>query len=337
MIGKKSVEHFVGKWRIHSIMNLTTFDRIHSALQRRGTLPLEKLLLAQNPPVEKPLAILPDDFPIRKNRLMKSQIDAVTRVCHDLDEENIYCIHGPPGTGKTTTLLEMIYTLCRRANPGEIILTGTCNTTVRDLVCRIMAPGSDILPPGGYLMVVGHEVQIEREVHQYALFNYLSRTIKVMHRVYLRLGTYLRQLERNAGFDQLDKTKYQREKFDEWLKKMEKLPCKPKKIMKTLIKLRDIWEDMWTDHVLKQITGEPSDDMDQVKDILKDCIKEVEQWCNPITLTPILIQNSYLVACTNSQGTSDIQKNWPYKYILQDEAAQCIELNHCPIRQNSKK
>ena len=74
MIGKKSVEHFVGKWRIHSIMNLTTFDRIHSALQRRGTLPLEKLLLAQSPPVEKPLPVLPEGFPIRKNRLMKSRL-----------------------------------------------------------------------------------------------------------------------------------------------------------------------------------------------------------------------------------------------------------------------
>jgi senataxin len=337
MIGKKSIDHFVGKWQVHSVLNLTTFERIHNALQRRGKLPLEDLLLAQNPPATKLLEPLPDEFPVRKNKLNQTQLKAITSVCSDMDETGFYCIHGPPGTGKTTTLLEMVYSLTRVTNPGEIILTGTCNTTVRDLVCRIMAD-KEVLPEGGYLMVVGHQVQIEKEVYQYALFSYLSRTIKQMIHIYFRLQSFLRQLDRHADFDHLDKTRGEREQFEDWLKRLAKLPCRPTKIMEMMEQLKDSWEDMWTEYVLKQITGEPTNDADEVKDLLKACIKEVERWCMPRTLTPILIQNASLIACTNSQGMSEILKNWPFKYVLEDEAAQCIEPESLlAMRQTTKK
>ena len=152
MIGKKTIENFSGKWYIHSIINLTTFERIWLSLQRRGALPLENLLLAQTIPEEASYEKLEVDFPIRKDRLMKTQIKAIASVCHDMLEQGIYCIHGPPGTGKTTTLLEMIYTMTRKTSNGELLLTGSCNTTVRDLVTRIMNPSSGVLEPTEYLM-----------------------------------------------------------------------------------------------------------------------------------------------------------------------------------------
>lgn len=324
MMGSKAVDNFTGTWYIHSILNLTTFERVFNALQRRGMLPLEDILLTGR--LETPFEpVGVDSLPIRRERLVGKQLEAVEQICGTLEQPGFHLIHGPPGTGKTTTLLETLYGMCRMVSPGEIIVTGSGNATIGDLVERIMQPDSEVMPPDSYLMVIGHQVQLNQKSYPYAMFTYLSITIKRMIRVYMSLIKYQKMMSR-GGFGQCDKIIYQTEQFTHDIAKMRQLPCKPTKVIEFLEKIQEIWEEIWTNQVMDQFAGIVSDENTQITQLLDDCILEVSRWCFPKTLIPILINGAQLVCCTNSQAMNKILKDWPFKYVLEDEAAQCIEL-----------
>ena len=99
MIGGKVTQKMLGEWYIHSIVNLTTFERIYNALQRRGALPLESQLLGLEVPC--PYVITNSSVPIRRELLTERQYEAILSVCGSLSQKGLHIIHGPPGTGKT--------------------------------------------------------------------------------------------------------------------------------------------------------------------------------------------------------------------------------------------
>tara|TARA_Y100000385_G_scaffold168809_1_gene174825 strand:+ start:3808 stop:6117 length:2310 start_codon:yes stop_codon:yes gene_type:complete len=324
MIGSKLADNFKGKWYVHSILNLTTFERIFDALRRRGKLPLEDFLLSGQKPDEYILKDV-EELPIRRNRLTGRQLEVVEQWGGSIDQQGIHCIKGPPGTGKTTTLEELIYCHTRLVNTGETIVTCPGNALVADLAERFTRVGGDVLPPGGYLMVVGHPSLVQPKAHRYALFTYLSVTLMLMKRIYYNLDKYNKLLEKRSGFTQINQIVEQTINFEEDIKKMQQLPCPPTKIINYLEEIKDSWENLWTNHVLEQVSGQTSKENIDIRRKLTDCIKEASLWSNRNTLTKILLEGAYLVLCTNSQAMSVILCNWPFKYVLADEAAQCLE------------
>ncbi|ETB57930.1 hypothetical protein YYC_04719 [Plasmodium yoelii 17X] len=54
-------------------------------------------------------------------------------VYHCLYSDNIFCIHGPPGTGKTTVLCEIIFQLLKNKN-CKILITGPSNVSVDNIL-----------------------------------------------------------------------------------------------------------------------------------------------------------------------------------------------------------
>jgi ATP-dependent RNA/DNA helicase IGHMBP2 len=77
------------------------------------------------------------------NRLNTSQQQAVSAITQN---ESICIVHGPPGTGKTTTLIEAIYQL---VNAGEkVLVSAPSNTAVDNIAKGLLAKQMNILRVG---------------------------------------------------------------------------------------------------------------------------------------------------------------------------------------------
>ncbi|WVF71157.1 hypothetical protein IAT40_005955 [Kwoniella sp. CBS 6097] len=105
------------------------------------------------------------------DKLNDSQKEAI-RFC--LTAESVACVHGPPGTGKTHTLIELIFQLLSRpASPGttlppRILITTPSNLALDNLLLRLhflsqLPPYNTILPPGSILRL-GHPTRVHRDL-----------------------------------------------------------------------------------------------------------------------------------------------------------------------------
>lgn len=82
-------------------------------------------------------------FPIRFPWLNRSQEEAVNRV---LAAKDVSIVHGPPGTGKTTTLVEAIYETLHREN--QVLVCAQSNTAVDWISEKLTDRGVPVLRIG---------------------------------------------------------------------------------------------------------------------------------------------------------------------------------------------
>lgn len=82
-------------------------------------------------------------FPIRFPWLNRSQEEAVNKV---LGAKQVSIVHGPPGTGKTTTLVEAIYETLHREN--QVIVCAQSNTAVDCISEKLVDRGINVLRIG---------------------------------------------------------------------------------------------------------------------------------------------------------------------------------------------
>ena len=98
---------------------------------------LRDVLLGQEKPGQREL------FPIRFPWLNRSQEKAVNKV---LGAKQVSIVHGPPGTGKTTTLVEAIYETLHREN--QVIVCAQSNTAVDCISEKLVDRGINVLRIG---------------------------------------------------------------------------------------------------------------------------------------------------------------------------------------------
>ena len=98
---------------------------------------LRDVLLGQEKPGQREL------FPIRFPWLNRSQEEAVNKV---LGAKQVSIVHGPPGTGKTTTLVEAIYEPLPREN--QVIVCAQSNTAVDCISEKLVDRGINVLRIG---------------------------------------------------------------------------------------------------------------------------------------------------------------------------------------------
>ncbi|GMM28170.1 ATP-dependent 5'-3' DNA helicase [Martiniozyma asiatica (nom. inval.)] len=139
------------------LLNETPYKRMEQALSNA---PLKSskiidLLLGKKKPIELPVNKIPikinDEFVINSN-LNKSQIDAIDyALTHDLT-----VIHGPPGTGKTRTIVEFIISFLKINPNKKILVTAGSNVAVDTILERLVSSGvKDILRVGERGKVLG--------------------------------------------------------------------------------------------------------------------------------------------------------------------------------------
>ncbi len=85
----------------------------------------------------------PINLSFNNNKLNASQQNAVEAI---VSNDSIIIVHGPPGTGKTTTLIEAIVQLNRKAE--KILVTAPSNTAVDNIAKGLIAQGLNILRVG---------------------------------------------------------------------------------------------------------------------------------------------------------------------------------------------
>lgn len=98
---------------------------------------LREILSGEEPPRSCPV------FPVRFPWLNSKQEEAVN---HVLTARDTAIIHGPPGTGKTTTLVEAIYEILRREN--QVLVCAQSNTAVDWISEKLTDRGINVLRIG---------------------------------------------------------------------------------------------------------------------------------------------------------------------------------------------
>ncbi|KAF8635577.1 hypothetical protein AX15_000227 [Amanita polypyramis BW_CC] len=157
--------------RVVKIANSVTYDRMDDAIDRlekringqdaRATsdqLRLMQVLLGITPPSAK---VLVTDLRFFDSSLNASQKEAVR---FSLESPEVSCIHGPPGTGKTHTLIEIIRQLTSvtpsNPKPLRLLVCGASNLSVDNILERLLALSSS--EEGQKLKVtrIGHPARV---------------------------------------------------------------------------------------------------------------------------------------------------------------------------------
>jgi superfamily I DNA and/or RNA helicase len=93
---------------------------------------------------ERPAKINPGEFRAdRDSRLNESQQQAVAAITK---QDDLLIVHGPPGTGKTTTLIEAIFQLIK--NGEKVIVSAPSNTAVDNISRGLIKKGIRLLRVG---------------------------------------------------------------------------------------------------------------------------------------------------------------------------------------------
>lgn len=116
---------------LQELENNKPLFRLFEQLHAREPLPAQNIQPAISP------------VQIHNQGLNESQRQAVTAILH---ANQLLLVHGPPGTGKTTTLVEAVVQLCKRGD--KVVVSAPSNTAVDHLAHGLLAAGIKLLRVG---------------------------------------------------------------------------------------------------------------------------------------------------------------------------------------------
>lgn len=139
--------------------------RIVSHLGEQFLFP-SKVLKRENPQLDvtykdDDMYLCDDKLPWYNNTLNPIQKRAVFNILRGETEKMPYVIFGPPGTGKTVTLVETVLQLIRNL-PGARLLIGTPSNSSADLIIRRIID-SKVLAQGEFIRLVSQN-QVEKDL-----------------------------------------------------------------------------------------------------------------------------------------------------------------------------
>ncbi|MBC7687283.1 MAG: AAA family ATPase [Aquabacterium sp.] len=110
--------------------------------------PIFEILNNEIPAKNNSPAAISSSLNFKNKQLNASQQTAVTAI---VQNEQITIVHGPPGTGKTTTLIEAIRQLIQAGE--KILVSAPSNTAVDNIAKGLIAQGVHVLRVGNYSKV----------------------------------------------------------------------------------------------------------------------------------------------------------------------------------------
>lgn len=132
-----------GKLGVDLLFDDNSYDEMNDALKKASDLseksPLIQILTGAKSPTFKDFT---PDLPLQK--LNTSQKNAVGKI---LSANELAIVHGPPGTGKTTTLVQAIKALVKQENQ-KILVVAPSNTAVDLLSEKLSEEGLNVLRVG---------------------------------------------------------------------------------------------------------------------------------------------------------------------------------------------
>jgi ATP-dependent RNA/DNA helicase IGHMBP2 len=116
---------------------------LNNLSQHKTLYPLFEQLHGKETVERKPSEINTTAIPFKNNSLNESQQQAVAAI---LANKSITIVHGPPGTGKTTTLVEAVVQLVKTGE--KVLVAAPSNTAVDNIARGLLREGISILRVG---------------------------------------------------------------------------------------------------------------------------------------------------------------------------------------------
>ena len=133
------------RWRIMKLSDDTSFKIMEEALVRMSSKPsshlMDVLLGLRTPTKADPLSNQALSY--HNTKLDKSQKKGVEFA---LCQKELAVIHGPPGTGKTTTLVEIVYQAVKRGE--KVLVTAASHVAVDNIAEKLVEAGLNIIRIG---------------------------------------------------------------------------------------------------------------------------------------------------------------------------------------------
>ena len=291
--------------------NLTTFSRIYTTLNNSNfdNKIYQSIIKPNQEYSNKKSRIKP--LTIKNKQWNESQSNAIKSIISN--SNGLHIIHGPPGTGKTFTLLGIIYNLISKKKIKQLLLTTTCNLTIAELTLKVLTL-HDIFKEGDVL-VVGQLEHIDSRIQKYCIYSYLKIYMAFFKDLYVTINKWSKQELKKSevsndifdNFDNLFKEseiENPKDSIDKWVSNVKKLYIMPSiKKGKELIKLDDSLINYNKDNILLIL----------------------DTWFNKDYILKQLLNNSIIVLSTTSSSGSDLLCNYDFKTVIIDEAAQALQ------------
>ncbi len=136
-----------------------------------------------------------------------------------MQTDDIVIIHGPPGTGKTTTLVELVQQLVQTGK--KVLVSAPSNTAVDNIAMRLAAVQVPFLRAGNNVKV--REELIPYTIEWHIENSNLKKTIKNMRIQSEQLRKMATQYKRNFGKDERDQRKLLLQEVKNIRKKIRRL------------------------------------------------------------------------------------------------------------------
>lgn len=295
-IGSNHVDvsmEIVPKWALNDIridlyVNDVTFKRMLNALDKFNSTDnrlIDIILSIDGPQKSKTTEIRFLDY-----RLNEYQKEAVLEA---LSARDLYLIHGPPGTGKTSTISEVILQEALRKN--KVIATADSNIAVDNILSNISKHESF------KIVRIGHPSRISKKLIKYSLQNKITE-----HPNYSTLVKLKTELQKNydlrKNFQRPD-PKWRRGMSNDDIIIFSKLNKDIRGIPKETIKQMADWV-ICSENIAKT----------------KENVQKFEK-----KLIDDIISTSDVVVATNSMAGSEILEDYKFDVCVIDEGSQSTE------------
>lgn len=269
---------------IHLSINNTTYNRMEKNLDNLTDEGVYALKLALNR--EKPKEYKLKNITFKDKELNKNQKNAITNAisCNDF-----YLIHGPFGTGKTKTLVELIIQEVQLSH--KVLVSAESNAAVDNIAERIS--GQEII-----ISRLGKKNNISNKLSEISFYNQIKEH---------ELQNEIKEKE-----SYITKLKENQEKFIE-----------PTYVILKQVSEEDILTAAKQKERVLELTNEETSSMAEWIKIkrqinhLYGCIHEIK---NKIEID--IIKKSQVIFSTNSSAALDVIKNISFDVVIIDEASQ---------------
>jgi predicted DNA helicase len=277
------------KYRIDLFVNDITFKRMEEALEDfvngKSKFSEEVILGKETPKYSKNTV----SISFYNEKLNKYQKEAVIK---SLSAEKLFLIHGPPGTGKTTTLIESI--LQHVKQDKKILATADSNTAVDNLVEGLIKYNLNIVR-------IGHPARVREDI--------LSQSLD------LKLEKHPRYQKIREIENKIQKLKEKQEEFQ------KPIPSKRRGLTDEEIILYAKLEKKVRGHKIQTIKSMANwiQIQNEIQKLIEEKLKLEEELINEI------IDTSQVVLATNSGSYSKFLKDKSFEVVFIDEAGQATE------------
>jgi len=279
-----------GYWRVDLFVNDITFKRMNAALTKfeegKSEYP-EEVILGKG---KNTLKVKEEEIKPFNENLNEYQIEAVKRA---IGSEPLFLIHGPPGTGKTTTLVEVIEQLVKNKKL-QVLATADSNTAVDNLMERLIKRGLEVVR-------LGHPARVSKELIEHTL------DYKVQHHPdYEKIKEIEKKIDelKERQADHLKPTpQWRRGLSDKQIMELARQNKKTRGIKLSKLKSMAKWLEL----------------QEEIKKLIEERKKIENQIVDKILST------SQVVLATNSTSGNEFLENRTFPVLVLDEAGQAVE------------